>query len=62
MSEVGEKLVAGLQEALAYERGYENMGRSEYRKTKSGICHYCDYHCRKGHKCGWYKRFVKRFC
>lgn len=21
---------------------------------------YCDYSCRKGHRCDWYKRFVKR--
>lgn len=34
--------------------------RSSYKRATSGICHYCDYHCRKWHYCSWYKRFVKK--
>lgn len=38
------------------------MGRRcDYKKQTIKICHYCDYdNCRKGHKCRWYKKFVKR--
>ena len=36
--------------------------RGEYRKRISHECHYCDYQtCRKGHKCKWYKKFVKKY-
>ena len=37
------------------------MGRlSDYKKKTTMECHYCDYCiCRKGHKCKWYKRWVK---
>lgn len=61
MSKVGKKLIKGLEQALDYEAGASSKARSEYRKLRSGICHFCDYHCRKGHKCGLYKRFAKRF-
>lgn len=38
------------------------MGRhSDYKKLTTGECHYCDWNiCRKGHKCNWYKRHVKK--
>lgn len=38
------------------------MGRhSDYKKLTSGECHYCDIGvCRKGHRCNWYKRHVKK--
>lgn len=36
--------------------------RDNYKKRTTAECHYCDYlTCRKGHKCSWYKRFVKKF-
>lgn len=37
------------------------MGRlSDYKKKTTMECNYCDYcTCRKGHKCKWYKRWVK---
>ena len=36
--------------------------RSDYKKNTTKECHYCDYlTCRKGHKCKWYKKFVKMF-
>ena len=37
------------------------MGKySDYKKVTCKECHFCDYLiCRKGHKCKWYKRFVK---
>ena len=35
--------------------------RSDYKKNTLKECWYCDYGvCRKGHRCGWYKRFVKK--
>lgn len=35
--------------------------RSDYKKKTTKECHYCDYcYCRKGHKCNWYKKFVKK--
>lgn len=35
---------------------------SDYKKNTTKECHYCDYlTCRKGHKCKWYKKFVKMF-
>lgn len=35
---------------------------SDYKKKTTSECHYCDYRiCRKGHKCKWYKKFVKMF-
>lgn len=39
------------------------MGKySDYKKKASVKCHYCDYcTCRKGHKCNWFKKFVKQF-
>lgn len=39
------------------------MGKhSNYKKQSSSECHYCDYcTCRKGHKCNWFKRYVKKF-
>lgn len=36
--------------------------RGNYKKRTTAECHYCDYlTCRKGHKCSWYKRLVKKF-
>lgn len=37
------------------------MKRNGDKISASGLCHYCDYRCRKGHRCSWYKRWVKRF-
>ena len=40
------------------------MGKfSDYKKLTSSECHYCDYtyKCRKGHKCNWYKAYVKKW-
>ena len=39
------------------------MGKhSDYKKKTTAECHWCDYKhkCRKGHKCSWYKRLVKK--
>lgn len=34
----------------------------DYKKQTTAECRYCDYcTCRKGHKCKWYKRWVKKF-
>ena len=35
--------------------------RSDYKKKTTAQCHWCDYSwkCRKGHKCKWYKKWVK---
>lgn len=30
-----------------------------YKIKTQSFCHWCDYHCRKGHKCNVYKRFAK---
>ena len=30
-----------------------------YKIKTQSFCHWCDYHCRKGHKCSVYKRFAK---
>lgn len=35
------------------------MKGSSYKKTTTGECHFCDYKCRKGHKCNHYKKIVK---
>lgn len=33
---------------------------SDHKKMYSMECAYCDFRvCRKGHKCKWYKKFVK---
>jgi aminoglycoside phosphotransferase family enzyme len=35
--------------------------RSDYKKKTTFECHWCDYRtCRKGHKCKWYKQWVKK--
>lgn len=37
------------------------MKGNSYKKNTFSICHYCDYcTCRKGHKCSWYKKMVKK--
>ena len=41
----------------------KRMGkRTDYKKTSSWECAFCDYSwkCRKGHKCGVYKKAVKK--
>lgn len=37
------------------------MGRlSDYKKKTTFECNWCDYRiCRKGHRCKWYKHWVK---
>lgn len=37
------------------------MKGSLYKKETTSICHFCDYNCRKNHKCNWYKRFIKKW-
>lgn len=40
------------------------MGKySNYKRMiKSNPCYYCDYLlCRKGHKCKYYKKYVKKY-
>lgn len=36
--------------------------RSDYKKKTTAQCHWCDYSykCRKGHKCKFYKWWVKK--
>lgn len=35
--------------------------RSDYKKKTTFECNWCDYRtCRKGHKCKWYKQWVKK--
>lgn len=39
------------------------MKGNNYKKERTSLCHYCDYSCRKGHKCKYYKKYVKsKFC
>lgn len=30
-----------------------------YKIKTQSFCHWCDYNCRKGHKCKVYKKFAK---
>lgn len=32
-----------------------------YKKSASFFCHFCDYTCRKGHRCRVYKQYAKRY-
>ena len=41
---------------------YTDMKTNAYKKTTTKECAWCDYRvCRKGHKCSWYKKYVKQF-
>ena len=45
----------GKQAYFYYIYGYKS------RKNASYLCNWCEYcTCRKGHKCSWYKRQVKK--
>ena len=38
------------------------MGKNaDYKKKTMAECHWCDYSCRKGHRCSRYKKFAKKF-
>ena len=40
------------------------MKNAAYKKTTTKECIFCDWygiHCRKGHKCSGYKKYVKHF-
>ena len=40
------------------------MGKySDYKKRTTFECHWCHFRglkCKKGHKCSWYKKWVKK--
>lgn len=33
----------------------------DIKKASQKLCHWCDYDCRKGHKCNKFKQFVKKY-
>lgn len=38
------------------------MKSAIHKKERSALCYWCEYKvCRKGHKCSWYKQWVKRY-